>query len=269
ATIDWGDGTIASGTVSGCCGAFAVSGSHSYSALGTYTTTTTLGELSLATRVTATGTVSVVTPMTLSATSISGGEGTPISGVVATFSDNLGADPAANYAATITWGDGTSSPGTVASAGGTNYTISASHVYGDEGSYPLTVGVTDTDGYQASGGATATIADAPVSDSFTGQFGISFAAAGDPFQGVVGRFVDTNQSAPAAAMTASINWGDGSAASPGSVNRTASGALRVGGSHTYAHRGVYLVTTTLSLGPASAISRDLVLVFRDQHHEQP
>jgi hypothetical protein len=367
ATIDWGDGTIASGTVSGCCGAFAVSGSHSYSALGTYTTTTTLGELGLATRATATGTANVVTPVTLSATSISGPEGTSIAGTVATFSDNLGAYAAANYAATITWGDGTSGPGTIASAGGTNYTVSGNHVYGDEGSYPMTVSVTDTDGEQASGGATATIADAdsfagsgvslslgvnsgfsgttatftdgntaqtpadlsasitwgdgattigsiggggggafsvsgahtysaagsytikttiaddptgtatgsatstaivaaPVTDSFIGHFGISFAAAGDPFGGVVGRFADTNPSAPTAAMMASINWGDGSAASPGSVSRTTSGALRVRGSHTYAHRGVYLVTTTLSLGSASAVSRDLMLVFRDSPH---
>jgi hypothetical protein len=42
ATIDWGDGTTSTGTVSGSNGAFTVSGKHTYAVAGAYTITTTV-----------------------------------------------------------------------------------------------------------------------------------------------------------------------------------------------------------------------------------
>ena len=45
ATIDWGDGTITTGTVSGANGAFSVGGSHSWRKNGTYTVTVTLRQV--------------------------------------------------------------------------------------------------------------------------------------------------------------------------------------------------------------------------------
>ncbi|MBV8912619.1 MAG: hypothetical protein JOZ05_06230, partial [Acetobacteraceae bacterium] len=61
-------------------------------------------------------------------------EGTALAAgtVVASFTDSNAADPASGFTATITWGDGTSSAGTVAGANGA-FTVTAGHTYADEG----------------------------------------------------------------------------------------------------------------------------------------
>ena len=45
ASINWGDGTTASGTVSGGAGSFAVSGTHTYTAGGSFAVIVTLADL--------------------------------------------------------------------------------------------------------------------------------------------------------------------------------------------------------------------------------
>jgi subtilase family serine protease len=69
--------------------------------------------------------------------------GTAFSGVVATFSVSDTAAVASQFKATITWGDGTTSSGTVAAAGG-GFSVSVSHTYSQGGRFPLSVKVTDT-----------------------------------------------------------------------------------------------------------------------------
>ncbi|HEX7449881.1 MAG TPA: putative Ig domain-containing protein, partial [Pirellulales bacterium] len=82
---------------------------------------------------------------------VSGFEYTALNAVVvATFTYDGGAKPADQFAATIDWGDGTTSPGTIALSGST-YTITGSHTYGDEGVFLVKVAV-------SGGGASATIA---------------------------------------------------------------------------------------------------------------
>jgi hypothetical protein len=58
---------------------------------------------------------------------------------VATFTDPGGAEAIADYAATVTWGDGSSSPGTITLGDGA-FLVTASHTYATAGVY--TVGVT-------------------------------------------------------------------------------------------------------------------------------
>ncbi len=70
--------------------------------------------------------------------SFSGPAGTTVGGTVATITDpNLSATASA-YTATINWGDGNSSAGTVAGAGG-NFTVTGNHAYTAGGSYPVAV----------------------------------------------------------------------------------------------------------------------------------
>src|SRR5205823_3523546 len=71
--------------------------------------------------------------------------GWPVSGVVATFTDTA-PEPLSSYSATIDWGDGLSSPGSV--SGG--FTVSGSHTYANGGTFTITVTIRDE------GGATAT-----------------------------------------------------------------------------------------------------------------
>jgi uncharacterized protein (TIGR03118 family) len=72
--------------------------------------------------------------------------------LVATFTDAGGADPVADYAATISWGDGTSSAATRIVAGGSPkgvvFSVFGTHTYTDPGSYPVQVLITDEGGSQ-------------------------------------------------------------------------------------------------------------------------
>src|SRR5207245_5200173 len=89
-------------------------------------------------------------------------EGAAFSGTVATISD---ADPtaqASEYAASIDWGDGSSSAGTVTGPVSGQLDVSSRHTWADEGSHALQVTITDTDnsGADMLAGATATVTEA-------------------------------------------------------------------------------------------------------------
>ncbi len=71
--------------------------------------------------------------------SIAGTAGASLNATVATISDPNTSATASAYSATISWGDGSSSAGTVAGGNGT-FTVSGSHPYAAPGTYP--VGVT-------------------------------------------------------------------------------------------------------------------------------
>jgi uncharacterized repeat protein (TIGR01451 family) len=63
---------------------------------------------------------------------------------VATFTHANGVEPASAFTATINWGDGTSSTGSV-NKSGTTYNVRGSHNYRTNGSYTVTTTVTETD----------------------------------------------------------------------------------------------------------------------------
>jgi N-acetylneuraminic acid mutarotase len=73
-------------------------------------------------------------------------EGTSFSGVVGTFFDADPSGVASEYVATISWGDGSSSEGTVSSNGQGGFDVSGSHTYVEDGSYVLDLSVGDLGG---------------------------------------------------------------------------------------------------------------------------
>ena len=73
---------------------------------------------------------------------------------VATVTDPDPASTASEYSATIDWGDGTSSAGTLSGPTGGPFTVTGSHTYIEEGTYTITVHVVDID--TPSNDATAT-----------------------------------------------------------------------------------------------------------------
>ncbi|HWB10387.1 MAG TPA: DUF4214 domain-containing protein [Pirellulales bacterium] len=88
------------------------------------------------------------------AASITGYEFSTLTAVtVATFSD--GSLPAGGFAATIDWGDGATSAGSISLASGV-YTVTGSHEYLDEGRYTVEVGIKQTAG-PATGDTSATV----------------------------------------------------------------------------------------------------------------
>jgi hypothetical protein len=180
--------------------------------------------------------------ITTSGTNISAAEGKPFTGTVATFTDPDTFATAGEYSATIAWGDGVTSAGTISGTGG-HFKVSGTHTYAEEGVYHLTVRVTDTDNPSntATANPTATVADAALTatpacaatslHAYNGRTA-TFTDAASPF-GTLSDF------------SATISWGDGTTTA-GAVTGANGGPYTVSGSHTYATTGVFTITTTIS-----------------------
>ncbi len=63
--------------------------------------------------------------------------------VLGQFTDPGTDGTAADYSATIAWGDGTTSPGTVSLVGGSTFQVTGSHAYTEQGSFAVTATITD------------------------------------------------------------------------------------------------------------------------------
>src|SRR6516164_1239313 len=123
---------------------------------------------------------------TLSATGVSIGaiEGNAVTATVATFTDGNPSATTADFTATINWGDGTSSAGTITETNGV-FSVAGTHTYREEGSDPISVTIKDVDGSTATASSTATVADAPL--SATGGVSVG-ATEGNPFTATVATF---------------------------------------------------------------------------------
>jgi hypothetical protein len=93
-------------------------------------------------------------------TSLSATGGASFTGQVATFADSDPGGAASDYSATINWGDGSSSPGTVA-ATGSGFAVNGTHTYASPGSYKTGVTIADAGGSSTSADGTANVAAAP------------------------------------------------------------------------------------------------------------
>src|SRR5207302_118754 len=87
---------------------------------------------------------------------------------VASFTDTNLADTASSFTATIDWGDGTTTPGTVVGSNG-NFTVEGGHTYSDENQFPALVTVTRTaDSSQLLIAGTVPVADTDVFSNLHG-----------------------------------------------------------------------------------------------------
>src|SRR5262249_23716514 len=93
------------------------------------------------------------------------------------------------------------------------------------------VTITDTGGSTASANGSATIADAPLTGVTPPP--VVTVAEGVLFSGNVAVYNDANPNAPAAEFRATIDWGDESPQTAGTVTKSGTSFL-VSGSHTYA-----------------------------------
>ena len=227
ASIDWGDGTVASGTLDQGLG--TVSGSHTYATDGLFTVTVTVTDDDGG------GASDTLTVEVQAAAVVAAGAdqaATEGSSVVlsATFTDAA----IDTHVASIDWGDGTVATGTVDQD---LDTVSGSHVYADNGVFTLTLTVTDSTGLSGAGTLDVTVSNAAPS--------VTPAPNVTAFSGVSKDFAVASFTDPGSADThvASIDWGDG-AVSTGTVDQ---GAGTVSGTHEYLLSSVAIVTRTVTV----------------------
>jgi hypothetical protein len=197
-------------------------------------------------------------------TNVSATEGQPFSGPVATFKDPDPAATAAEYTATIDWGDGPPvTPGAVTGPVGGAFTVSGTHTYAEETSSPYTMKVVITD--MDNPGNTATVTpSASVSDAGLATPVCPTAISPQTFNGATAGFSDANpgmhlEDFPSANVT--IDWGDGTATSNGTVGGPNPYAVS-GGPHTYSGTGNFTISTTVTdVGGSTITIKCTVLVF--------
>jgi hypothetical protein len=260
ATIDWGDGSTPSAgnvaAVSGTPGSFTVSGDHTYAESGSYTVKVTVaGGDDPTTSASGSGTASVAeATITVSAGTISATTGTAFSGQVATFADGDPLTPASDYAASIQWGDGATSTGTISGSGG-SFRVSGLHTYTTAGSHPLRVTVQETDGTSGTGTGSAGANDTTL--TVTGRGTVLLPT--QTFNGTLATVRYGTPSSPASAFSAQINWGDGHTGA-GRVAGSA-GNYSVTASHTFAGNGPFTVRVTVTDPAARAGSATTTIMI--------
>ncbi|HLM86566.1 MAG TPA: choice-of-anchor Q domain-containing protein [Solirubrobacteraceae bacterium] len=229
ASIEWGDGSSTTGTVTAIAGGFTVSGTHTFAASGEYPTSITITDAGGAKAI-ATGKADIKP--------IEAIEGEPFSADLATACCGLLDTP------TIAWGDDQTSEATVHES-----TISGTHTYTEEGTYNGSVSYEYYCGDSCTQEVTFQVK--VVDAALTAVADPVSAAAGALFAGAVAKFTDANPAGTVSDYTASIEWGDGSHTT-GTI-ATAVGGFTVSGAHTYAAAGAYPTSVTITdTGGASA-----------------
>ena len=199
-----------------------------------------------------------LTALSASASSVVEGGSISLSG---SFTD----DPAYGQAATVVvhWGDGSADTTVNLGAGVLSFS-GVAHQYTEEsagqpnGSYTITVVVTDPS--TGSGTATTSVAvsDAPLSDQTTAT-ALSAQEGASTGDQVVGNFSDADPNAVPADYTATIYWGDGGS-DPASAITQSGGIFSVHGAHTYADDGTYHPYAVVTDNGGSTVTTSQTLV---------
>jgi hypothetical protein len=178
---------------------------------------------------------------------------------VATFTDANPGDHASDFTATIHWGDGTTTPGTVSFDRGTqSHAVLGSHTFADSSAMPLTLSiradVSDVGGstLTALGKTAVTVNDAALHDASTpNSVSVSLRTPQNGMTGTVevAKFTDDNPGNHTPDFTVLINWGDRSGTDTTSEMVTYNSGTQsytVTGSHTYTTTGVFNVLVTVT-----------------------
>jgi hypothetical protein len=219
ATIEWGDGSSSVGTVDGQDGSFTVTADHVYDATGNLTLSVVVDDAVTGGIGHGSGTVPVTAaPWTLTGDFEQGAlVNTAVTVELGTIQDNDPAITASNFSVTTSLG-----AGTVTALGDGLFSITITHTFTTTGPVTVTLSATGPSG------------ETPV----TTQTGSSTVAVGNLEAGVpstltVAQFASSNPSLPAGSYTATIEWGDGTSNTTGTVT-VSGGVVTVTGNHTFA-----------------------------------
>ena len=245
ATIDWGDGTT---TTLGVVAALPVDRRHpadpqkfSVTATHVYTeenTTPLPVKITIVDNVASVSNVATTTatvtdaPLTTTVVPFSPTEGRSFSGEVATFTDADTFGTLTDYTATITWGDGHTSPGLIRPSSGNlpgmpqSFIVSGTNTYAEEGDYPVSVTVNDAGG--ASGTNLPATVNVPDSALIPVNVNVPVnGVEGVAFSGPVASFFDIDPAAPVGDYTATITFNGKTIAGTVAADPTAAGRFIV------------------------------------------
>jgi Domain of unknown function (DUF4214) len=185
-------------------------------------------------------------------TTIVATRGQAFNGVVGTFSALDPTATAGEFSATINWGDGSSSAGTIDVNSSGAFEVKGTHTFAAAGQDNISVAVTGVATTANPTGSSLTInSQAVVNDAalaLTGTnvtIGASLAAANV----AVGTFNDAGGAQALGNYTATISWGDGTGSTAGTVVANGQGAasqFSITGSHSYARPGHFTISISLS-----------------------
>jgi hypothetical protein len=185
-----------------------------------------------------------------------GVEGTRV-GVEANVLDPGGQAPAGDFGATIRWGNGAITEGSVTSNGTGSYAVHGSNVYARPGRYTVEVRVSDV------------FLRTVVIRSQVRVVNARIVASGRPlraqelsFRGVVATVVDRNPKGSVLDYRVRVDWGD-ARHSTARVVRLRAGLFAILGHHRYARAGRYDVTVRVAdLDGGRAVARSKILATR-------
>ncbi len=249
ASIFFSDGFTDKAIITGSNGQFTVSSSHGVAVRegSIFGVNLTVSEIVSGASISMGGPVTVTDGLLAASPKIIQAEpGVAWTGAAGAFYDSDGLSSVADYrSVSIDWGDGSAaSAGTVVPNGVVGYfAVTGSHTWAAASSHPFVVSINVLD----SGGSSVVIkSQAFVSASLVKVAGdANTVGAGVASLLDVAEFVVLDQNATVADFAATIDWGDGSAASGGTITG-GGGAFSVSGTHTYAKSGAYTTQITVS-----------------------
>jgi len=264
AIVDWGDGTTSTieggpiqqtpdgAIVSDGEGGFIVSGNHTYT-LGPegqtdLTMSVTIVEAG-GSEDTAENEVTVEdAPILAEGSQIQITEGL-FGGLVASFRDTNPNGQAAEFDATIEWGDGLVTAGVIepAPGGDGRFQVRTEPRNVPHGEMPLTVEIVSVGGSTDTVESTVVASDAPIAAR-----ALPIVRPEGPFEGPVATFTDENLEGQPEEFLAVIRWGDGTT-SAGSITKNEDGTFVVNGEHAYRLGEFDLEVTILSEGGSRAV----------------
>jgi Bacterial Ig-like domain len=165
ALINWGDGQTTIGTIGGGPLTYTVTGSHTYAASGTFSTSVTVTAMNGPTS-TGVGQANIAPPPVFTSTSklIVVPASQLFSGIVTTFLDPNTSDLASIFTASIAWGDGNTTPASVTGSYG-SFAVQGMYTYLRAGTYAVTVTVADQSGNTFTVKDTANVTSTDLSNS--------------------------------------------------------------------------------------------------------
>jgi hypothetical protein len=248
AGINWGDDQTSAGTINVVSGGgFNVTGSHTWTAAGSYPVGITISDVD-GDQELLYSTVTVASPLSLFASTVFATQGVAFSGTVAEFASQDPLAVAGNFSAQVVWGDGQTSAGTISANSDGSFSVSATHTYAAAGAPTVIVTVSDSHGNVVASTSAADVQPTLMADGES-----FFQTTKQSVQDVLALVTDPMPNVTAASLSALIAWGDGQSGS-GVVTADPNGGFDISAAHAYATAGTYTALVSISDGSGDTTS---------------